>query len=509
MAQHFYDGQIRRYLTQMVRLMSNFSYEDSKKKLVVVPVMYGDITRQVGSIIKEGSENKIPSAPRMGIYVTGLEMNTAMLADASYISKVNVRERAYDAQGKEYLNESGKNYTVERLMPTPYELSVNVDIWSTNTDQKLQILEQILMLFNPSLEIQTTDNYIDWTSLSTVNLDSISFSSRTIPVGIDSDIDVATLSFKTPIYISPPVKVKRLGVITNIITSIFDETGNINNINPHKLFDSFGNQLAAELSSDFESQDSLMSELSTDNLDVHGKIVVAPTGEVTNIAQTGRIKRGTADIVIGISHNNYNLLVLNSVLQLVQKGIVGNVAWDTYLTAIPGNFRTGLSQIRLSRDDLTNDIIGTFAVDPLDASKAVVNWDEDSLPSDSIISSTLQDKTKIDYILDPTKTNPTTLRTAGNRILLLGAIGNSVNVDGADAWKHADGTDFIASENDIVEWNGTNWVIVFNASDKTTPITDITYTTNLNTSIQYKWDTFEWVLSFEGEYPDGTWRIVF
>ena len=40
-------------------------------------------------------------------------------------------------------------------------------------------------------------------------------------------------------------------------------------------------------------------------------------------------------------------------------------------------------------------------------------------------------------------------------------------------------------------------------------LTDVTYVTNLNTGIQYKWDTFEWVLSFEGEYPDGTWRIVF
>ena len=26
--QHFYDGQIRRYITQIVRLMSNFSYKD-------------------------------------------------------------------------------------------------------------------------------------------------------------------------------------------------------------------------------------------------------------------------------------------------------------------------------------------------------------------------------------------------------------------------------------------------------------------------------------------------
>src|SRR5210317_1891900 len=226
--QHFYDGQIRRYITQIVRLMSNFSYKDGSGSLTEVPVMYGDITRQVGHILRDNSENKIPSAPRMAVYVTGLEMDTTRLADSSYVNKLNIRERAYDADGNEYLNTEGKNYTVERLMPTPYTLSVNVDMWTTNTDQKLQIMEQILMLFNPSLEIQTTDNYVDWTSLSVVDLENIVWSSRSIPTGTDSEIDVATLSFKTPIYISAPVKVKRLGVITNIITSIFDEaTGTI------------------------------------------------------------------------------------------------------------------------------------------------------------------------------------------------------------------------------------------------------------------------------------------
>jgi hypothetical protein len=373
-------------------------------------------------------------------------------------------------------------------MPTPYTLTVNVDIWSTNTDQKLQILEQILMLFNPSLERQTSDNYIDWTSLSVVNLDGITFSSRTIPVGVDSDIDVATLAFKTPIYISPPVKVKRLGVITNIITSIFDESGNVNI---------------------FDSEEEKAPKLDTDNESIHGSVVVAPTGEVTSITQSGNVSRGSSDIVISLSHNNHNLLVLNNVLQLVYKGVVGNIDWKTYLDEMPGNFRTGLTQIRLARTDLTNDIIGTFAIDPLDASKAVVNWDEDSLPSDTIITSPLQEKAKIDYILDPTKTNPTTLKTAGNRILLLGAIGSTINTDGADAWKNSNNTDFIAGANDIVEWDGSQWSIVFNASTKTNQLTDITYTTNLNTGIQYKWDTFEWVLSFEGEYPDGTWRLVF
>ena len=142
---HFYDGQVRRYLTQLVRMFSGFQYADSKNQKVTVPVMYGDITRQVGSILRDNSENKIPSAPRMGVYVNGLEMDRTRTSDSSYVNKVNIRERAYDATGAEYLNTEGKNYTVERLMPTPYNLTINVDVRTTNTDQKLQVIEQILM----------------------------------------------------------------------------------------------------------------------------------------------------------------------------------------------------------------------------------------------------------------------------------------------------------------------------------------------------------------------------
>ena len=130
--QHFYDGQIRRYITQVIRLMSNFSYKDGDGALRTIPVMYGDISRQVAHIIRDNSENKLPSVPRMGVYVTNLTMDRTRLSDASFISKIHVRERAYDSTNKEYLNTQGKNVTVERLMPTPYTLTVNCDIWSSN-----------------------------------------------------------------------------------------------------------------------------------------------------------------------------------------------------------------------------------------------------------------------------------------------------------------------------------------------------------------------------------------
>ena len=68
--QHFYDGQIRRYITQLIRLFSNFSYKDGDGKLVQIPVMYGDITRQVGHILRD--IQKQDSVPKW-LYITGLE----------------------------------------------------------------------------------------------------------------------------------------------------------------------------------------------------------------------------------------------------------------------------------------------------------------------------------------------------------------------------------------------------------------------------------------------------
>ena len=291
--QFFYDGQIRRYITQIVRLMSNFAYKDGKGALTTIPVMYGDLTRQVANIIRDNSENKIPSAPRMAVYVTTLEMDRTRTADASYVSKLHVRERAFDSNNKEYLNIQGANYTVERLMPTPYTLGVNVDVWSTNTDQKLQILEQVLMLFNPSLELQTTDNYVDWTSLTVLDLNGITFSSRGIPTGTESEIDIATLQFTTPIFISPPTKVKKLGVITKIVTSIFnEESGDID--------------LGMSMPELKAYEDGVANSAKADiNTTADGKVNMS------------KAVRTDADAVDLTSAGGYDIVVLNSVVQIV------------------------------------------------------------------------------------------------------------------------------------------------------------------------------------------------
>ena len=472
----------------MVRMLSNFSYKDGQGALVQIPVVYGDLSRQVGSILKDNSELKLLNAPKISVYITSLELARDRLSDSSYVSKMNIRERAYDSSNKEYLNKDGKNYTVERLMPTPYTLGVNADLWSTNTDQKLQILEQILMLFNPSLEIQTTDNYVDWTSLSVVNLDTINFSSRSIGSATEDEIDIATIGFTTPIYISPPTKVKKLGVVHTVITSIFNEqqgSVNLNTTMPELLAYSDTGRYGSDA-------------ISKPAVDADGNEIV----DYANLTAS----RPDAATTIATTFNNYGLLVLNNTIKLIDFENAGTVTWQEYVKAFPNLFQAGISQIRLLRNDFTSDIVGTVTINPLDPFSMSVNWDIDTLPTDTVINGPTGEKTKIDYIVDPLKTNPTNLKKVGLRLLLLdNGIGDGSNTDGADAWKNSNNTDLIASANDIVEWSGTAWSIVFDASASTTT----TYTTNLNTGIQYKYQNNEWVLSYEGEYPHGTWRIKF
>lgn len=483
--QFFYDGQIRRYITQIVRLMSNFSYKDGKGQLKTIPVMYGDITRQVAHIIRDNSENKIPSAPRMAVYVTSLEMDRSRTADATFVSKLHVRERSFDENNQEYLNIQGANYTVERLMPTPYTLGINVDIWSTNTDQKLQILEQILMLFNPSLEIQTTDNYIDWTSLTVLDLQGITFSSRGIPTGTESEIDIATLQFTTPIFISPPTKVKKLGVITKIITSIFNEqTGNID----------LGLSMPEMKAYSDEPTDTARADINT-----------TADGSV----DTSKVVRTDADAVIGTTVSDWDIVVLNSIVQIVDKGVVGTTNWRKVLDAYPGIYQAGISRILLERSDMNTTISGTFALNSLNENQIIVNWDTDTIPTNTLING-VTNRGTVDYIVDPLTYNPTAAKVSGLRLLILNDIGSATNIDGADAWKNSNGSDFIAQSNDIIEWNGTQWNVLFdasaNANSDDSTVTTI-YTTNLNTGVQYKWNGESWLLSFEGEYRKGTWNL--
>lgn len=437
-------------------MLSGFKVQAGDGTLKTVPVLYGDISRNVSNILRDNSENKLPSAPRISLYVTGLTLDTKRLQDATYTQNVRVTERAVDPITGQYLNTQGQSYTIERIMPTPFNLRVKADIWSTNTEQKMQIIEQIVQLFNPSLEIQTTDNYVDWTSLTVVYLSEVQWSNRSIPVGVDSDIEVSTLGFDTPIWISPPAKVKQQGVITSIIANIFTENST-GAIDPNFLFGS----------------PSARTNVTPGNF---GVLVLA-----------NQIK-----LLAGYENISHDPIIPN-----VKYGPDTN--WFALLD-LYGEFRAGVSQIYLSQPS-GYSVVGTCSVDPIDNTVMLVNWDPDTYPTNTVVAG----RGSIDAIVDPLTYNPGLIVT-GIRYLILNPIGSVRNpaATGPSAWRSASGTDFTANANDIIQWDGTQWIRVFDSENTK----DTVYTLNLKTQIQYKWDGISWTKSIDGEYFAGNWRIL-
>ena len=238
--QFFYSGQIRRFLIQFIRIMSGFQVEIAKNDLGIVsyqqvPVIYGDSSRQVAQIIRGNSENMLPTVPAMSINIASLSYDRSRILNPTHVSTIQLNERHYDPDTNEWTEDRGDSFTVERLMPVPYKLGLKLDIWTSNTEQKLQLIEQIATLFNPDIEIQNTDNFIDWTSLSAIFLNDVTWTSRNVPMGGDDSIDVASFTFELPIWLSTAAKVKKLGVIHKILTNIYDVTGQANSLAPGSL----------------------------------------------------------------------------------------------------------------------------------------------------------------------------------------------------------------------------------------------------------------------------------
>jgi len=457
MAQFFYDNQIRRFLIQFAKIFSNWEVTKGKDPagneiLVRVPIMYGDSSRQASTIIANNSASNLPSAPLITYYISGLEYDQRRTQDPTFIDKIQVRQRSYNSDTQQYEQVQGQAFTIERLMPVPYTLRITIDMWTTNYQQKLELIEQLGTLFNPSLEIQSTDNFIDWTSLSVVYQDGLTFSSRTIPQGTGNPIDILSWKFYMPIWLSNAAKLKKMGVIEKVIASIF--------------------------------KGQALQDIQDDDLLLGTRQKITPYG--------------------------YKVLLIGNRLQLLpadEAFYPSNETLDyppppdtslywTSLLNVYGTLRPGISQIWLQNPFMTTDIVGTIVPDPLDDRLLIYDIDPDTLPQNTL--------DPVDSVINPLVTGPNAGLPGpinGRRYLIVEDVGSPGNT--TIAWGA-----LVANANDIIEYDivTDQWFVSFDSQAATT----VEYVTNLTSNLQYRFAYTEnvWMKSYEGWYGQGDYSIV-
>ena len=159
------------------------------------------------------------------------------------------------------------------------------------------------------------------------------------------------------------------------------------------------------------------------------------------------------------------------------------------------NFNKHLgSKLKLRRssniEDSSGDIVGAIAYNPLNDNELVFTLDTATLPTDT--------QTTVLKIIDPQKNTPgdgTLLAQAsGQRYLIVSDV-----PDGSTNWGS-----LVASTNDIIQFDGTNWVVDLDISVNESTVQ---YVTNTATKFQYKWTGAEWIDTYQGQYKPGYWIL--
>jgi hypothetical protein len=186
-----------------------------------VPVQYGPYQKYLAMIAAEPTPERQSMQiflPRVSFEIKGLNYDGSRKLTPTQFAK-SVPQEGKDAAGKPV------NYS--QYLPVPYNLEVELNIISKNQDDGLQILEQILPNFHPSLNVSIviieetheerdiavvlngvgyTDDYEgDYTQRRTL-IWTLNFTVKTYlfgPVDIQKDIRKVTLDYRSDIVKRP------------------------------------------------------------------------------------------------------------------------------------------------------------------------------------------------------------------------------------------------------------------------------------------------------------------
>lgn len=200
---YHYDAQLRKYIVQFAAVFAGIQVEVGKRgdiepHLINVPIKNASVDRIVGHIKSENTQNKPIRLPIMSFQL----VNPDLAPDLR--KGIGTKRRSTHMPTGGLFPDDMK--VVEQRQPVPYRALFELVIWASNQDQHYQIMEQILTLFDPMIQIQTTDDIFDWTKLTSIELTDVRFD-ETVPQGSERRIIQSRLGFSVPIYLSIPAKV--------------------------------------------------------------------------------------------------------------------------------------------------------------------------------------------------------------------------------------------------------------------------------------------------------------
>lgn len=210
--------QLERHIGQFMRVFSGFQVRDGvirdgttlTKK---VPVVYGNMSRIVASILSKRDFLANAELPIMAANMTGLSPDADNKRTHHHVDERTVAKP------------DGSLGVLERLTGPAFIMNMELSVYTSSTSELFDIIEQIVLVFNPRVSIQTSTDLYDADYITEISL--VGFQPEVMyPMGTDKPVVMMTLQFELPVRFKYP---KGFGdkIINQIISNVKAEDSDL------------------------------------------------------------------------------------------------------------------------------------------------------------------------------------------------------------------------------------------------------------------------------------------
>lgn len=205
MGTYYYSGQFEKLLIQFMNVFAHIKVRTGKNDMdrtgdfIDVTIKHGSMDRVVAAIKTNNNNNTPLRLPAMAAKITGIEYAADRAKGTGTTSRKTVLER-----GKVFPDDLKVVYS---LNPIPYDLTFELNILTSNMKHHFEIIEQICLVFNPTVQLQTSDAVFDMSKITQAELENISIDEN-YPSGQDRRLIAATLQFSATAWVAAPLNIR-------------------------------------------------------------------------------------------------------------------------------------------------------------------------------------------------------------------------------------------------------------------------------------------------------------
>jgi hypothetical protein len=453
---YWYYSQIRGIILHTLRLFQNFCIsegidENGDNILRRVPCVYMSTDKSVLHMLNNATDTILEVCPKMVLAISEVKLNNNLISGSPYFEyETSVTEKRFNPDSGNYEYSPGNSYNITRLNPLPLGIIFKLYILTSMQEHKFQLFEQIRSIFSPTLELQTSENPLDWSRVTAITLTGLNWSTKGASNLDSSTLDSLDMTFEINTNLDMPSIIQKEKMIEQIVHSI-------------------------------GSGDTLEDIMSWSLEDVT-RTYHSPTNNRVSVFYDEKL--GRQRIKLEPSEKCTDWFKLLEIYNIKYNVVTHNV---------------NIHILSNSNIDQRNDIIGYLHLDPKTPNIADFRIFEDSLPSTNI--------DPVNYTIDPHSFDKQYI-VNGYRYLITEDIPNNTKMFGQLYYN--DGTPLESNEyfkeNSIIRYENNQWILDLDPSQ----IPGVYYVRDLSNPLfiyTYNNEYHIWTDVVNKSYPVGFWRI--